>query len=165
MTGFWALRGRPLRILPLTALLLVLLMTGSARAASTPVYRCSVNGTVTFADHPCGNDAQKLKLPNNHIGGRFDLNLPPAPPNPEKDQPPKRKPKKSKGCPAGYLNSTELNSLRIDHKVYPGMSKEQVREILGPPDHINKDGQWVYMYQYWVTGRYLFVNGCLKAKQ
>lgn len=148
---------KPLGVLVLAAL-------AGVASASTPVYRCLINGTVTYADHPCGQDAQKLDLPDNRIGGRFDLNLPPV--KPETTPPPKKTtPTKPKGCPVGYLSSTELNRLRIDQTVYPGMSEEQVREILGPPDHINKAGQWVYMYQYWVTARYLFVDGCLKAKQ
>lgn len=148
----------------LIAGLLPALLPLAAAGKTVTVYRCMIRGTLTYAGHPCGPDATKMEIPDNRIGGRFDLNLPPlpAPKPPAKPPPPAQSPRQ---CPAGYINSTELNSLRIDRKVYPGMSEEQVKAILGSPDHINKEGWWVYMYQYWVTGRYLFVDGCLQAVQ
>jgi len=134
--------------------------------AAETVYRCVIRGTVTFSGHPCGPHARRIEVPDNHIGGRFDTNLPPPEPESRAGTKPESVTQQPAGeCPAGYINSTELNSLRIDRKVYPGMSEEQVRAILGPPDHINKEGWWVYMYQYWVTGRYLFIDGCLKVAE
>ncbi len=152
----------------ISGLLAVAMTVGLATLAgpldAQTVYRCMIRGTVTYSGHPCGPDAQRINVPDNHIGGRFDSNLsPPEPRPPAAPQPPRQQ---STGeCPAGYIDSTELNSLRIDRKVYPGMSEEQVRAILGPPDHINREGWWVYMYQYWVTGRYLFIDGCLKVAE
>ncbi|MDX1800931.1 MAG: hypothetical protein R3303_08400, partial [Marinobacter sp.] len=63
-------------------------------------------------------------------------------------------------CNAGYIQSTELRSLRVRHRVREGMSAQQVRYVLGDPDH--QDGQWwVYTHRGEETARYLLRRGCL----
>ena len=133
--------------------------------AQAEIYRCIQNGTTVYSDRPCGNDAQIVTPDTRPLGGRFDTNTgiirpyqPEAPDSWDSPASPG-----SKGCPVGYIDSTTLNRYRIDRTLKQGMSEAQVRAILGAPDHIDREGWWVYMRGFWVTGRYLFVNGCLQA--
>lgn len=121
------------------------------------IYHCQKDGQDVFSDRPCGEAAIRMTVNPTTIGGRLDTGT-----DIEFWEPPDE-PEESgsmTGCPAGYIQSTQLRRLRARNRVSEGMSPEQVRYILGAPDH--RSGQWwVYVSRGEETGRYRFEEGCL----
>ncbi|MDX1456565.1 MAG: hypothetical protein R3276_03195 [Marinobacter sp.] len=125
--------------------------------STAAIYRCQHNDLTVFADHPCGDDADTVTVEPVQTGGRLDTGT-----RVEFYRPPEQRPdtRSSTGCPAGYIQSSELRRMRVRKQVQEGLSQEQVRYIMGDPDHRN--GQWwVYERQGRETGRFRFRQGCL----
>ncbi len=142
---------------PVTAVAVICCLLMLPTDASATIYRCLQGGHTVFADHPCGADAATVTVAPVVTGGRLDTGT-----RVEFYQPPPRATDNHSptGCPAGYIQSSELRRLRVRRQVQTGLSADQVRYILGDPDH--HDGQWwVYQRQGRETGRYLFRDGCL----
>ncbi len=131
-----------------------LLFHGTTQAA---IYRCERAHQTVFSDTPCGDHARIVTVSPSQLGGRLDSGTdvtfwePPA--STDRKRP-------DTDCDAGYIQSTELRSLRVRHQVREGMSARQVRYVLGDPDQ--QDGQWwIYKHRGEETGRYLLRRGCL----
>jgi hypothetical protein len=145
-----------MRPIPLAkALLAFMLLPG---AAYSEIYRCESGQQTLFSDTPCGDNAVAITVEPVFTGGRLDTGTDfryrPSPPQAEKSP-------GDKGCDAGYIQSTRLRHFRVKQQVQTGMSAEQVRYILGEPEH--RDGQWwVYQHKGEETGRYLVQGGCLE---
>ncbi|MDX1757366.1 MAG: hypothetical protein R3175_15015 [Marinobacter sp.] len=121
------------------------------------IYRCDVNGQAVFADSPCGDNAETVDVEPLRTGGRLDTGT-----QVEFYRPPRREVNTTSptGCPAGYIQSSELRRMRVRRRVREGLSADQVRYILGDPDR--RDGQWwVYEHQGEEIGRYRIRQGCL----
>lgn len=128
-------------------------------AAQAAIYQCQNQGLTVFSDHPCGDDARTVDVDPVQTGGRLDQGT-----HVEFYQPPTRTktPASTTGCPAGYIQSSDLRRLRVQDRVREGMSEAQVRYILGDPARL--DGQWwVYEHRGEESGRYRFRNGCLTS--
>lgn len=125
--------------------------------AQAAIYRCERAHQTVFSDSPCGEHARTVTVSPTQLGGRLDSGT-----DVTFWKPPERSQRKDPGsqCDAGYIQSTELRSLRVKHRVREGMSAQQVRYVLGDPDH--RDGQWwVYEHQGRETARYLLRHECL----
>ncbi|MDV2078834.1 outer membrane protein assembly factor BamE [Marinobacter xestospongiae] len=141
-------------------------------AGAEPVYRCDNGNGVTFADQPCGDDATRIQVPDNRLGGRLDSNLPrddvePKPP-PEATPP---VPDSVDDSPCRYINSTQLRTYLARNQVVRGMTREQVRKAFGPPPETHSVPQeaWVYHTDYYgrlyeLTFVY-FRDGCVDSVQ
>jgi hypothetical protein len=123
------------------------------------IYQCQqANGQTLFADRPCGQNAQPIEATATRIGGRLDTGTDVQTWQPSRSD--NQSERTQQGCPQGYINSTRLRHLRVKQQVQAGMSRKQVRYILGEPDL--QDGQWwVYERKGQETGRYRIRGGCL----
>lgn len=133
-------------------------------ALQAEIYRCNQGGATTYSDQPCGADSEILQMQDNHIGGRLDQNLPPAPatePEPE-TQPPEQ----ADTC--RFINSTDLRRYIIRKQVVPGMTRDNVRRAFGnPPETYTSPREvWIYQTRYYgalyeLTWVY-FRDGCVE---
>jgi len=130
------------------------------------VYRCTQGGSVVYSDQPCGAGAVTIEIEDNHIGGRLDQNLPPAPataPEPgETSQPPEQE------DTCRFINSTDLRRYIIRKQVVPGMTRDNVRRAFGnPPETYTSPREvWIYQTRYYgalyeLTWVY-FRDGCVE---
>ncbi|SDV99681.1 DUF4124 domain-containing protein [Marinobacter mobilis] len=142
------------RITPRVILFTIVTFTTPVTAA---IYQCQQHGQTVFSDRPCGSDARVIDVSPVRTGGRLDQGS-----DVEFYQPPQRRPAPDSGCPAGYIQSSDLRRMRVQAHVHEGMSEAQVRYILGDPER--QDGQWwVYERRGEETGRYRFRQGCLSS--
>lgn len=143
---------------PITRIFMVLAGVLVAGQAWSTIYRCEAEHQTVFSDSPCGENATAVSVDPVRTGGRLDTGTGfrhRAAPSSKARSP------SSKGCDAGYIQSTELRRLRVKQQVRPGMSADQVRYILGAPER--RVGQWwVYERRGEETGRYLIRSGCLE---
>ncbi|MFE8070073.1 DUF4124 domain-containing protein [Marinobacteraceae bacterium S3BR75-40.1] len=142
-------------------LMLAITLAASALTAQAQIYRCPGKQGPVFSDTPCGPDAQLI---DPAASGSHNLSLETsdfqAYQPPESEQHNARKGSLT-GCSAGYIQSTTLRRYRIRDHVEVGMSRKQVRYILGRPDQ--SDGPWwVYREDGEVVGRYRFKHDCLE---
>ena len=135
------------------------------------VFRCiDAEGNTVFSDSPCGEDAEAIRLRDNHIGGSFNQNLP-APETAEPEPQDKAKntsDNESKAATCRFINSTDLRRHLIREQVVEGMTREHVRRAFGNPPETYGDPQEVWIYQtryygalYELTYVY-FKDGCVE---
>ncbi len=131
------------------AVFISLLLYGSSVSGSD-IYRCESDTGVRYTDQPCNDQAEKITVPDNRIGGNFGQNLPtprqPEPaPEPEEDQ------EQAATDPCRYINSTDLRRYLIRGQVVKGMTKEHVIEAFGrPPETYPTPREtWVYQTRYY----------------
>lgn len=136
----------------------LILGMGISGAVSAEIYQChQANGQVVFSDSACADDARVITVDPVTTGGRLDTGTDVKTWQPKASHS-HRHP--STGCDRGYIQSTQLRTLRVRRQVEVGMSSKQVRYVLGDPDH--HDGQWwVYERKGKETGRYRMRRGCL----
>ncbi|PCM42918.1 DUF4124 domain-containing protein [Marinobacter sp. ANT_B65] len=155
-----------LRLLASLAFLLTL-----ATPAQAQVFRCKdVMGNTMYADTPCGENAEPIQIRENHIGGSFNLNLPP-PETPEsgaKENNPGASRKESESGTCRFINSTDLRRYLIREQVVKGMTREHVRKAFGnPPETYGAPREvWIYQTRYYgalyeLTYVY-FKDGCVE---
>lgn len=151
----------------LTGLLLLLLSTTVWSA--TAIYRCQNGGGVGFSDTPCSEASTPLTLPDNHIGGRFDSNLPTATPVPDAAEDKTDAERAASDSPCRYINSTTLRTHLVRNEVIAGMTREQVLKAFGRPPETYPVPQetWVYQTDYYgmlyeLTYVY-FRDGCVES--
>lgn len=152
-----------------SAVFLGLLLYGSSVSA-TDIYRCESDTGVRYADQPCSDQAEKITVPDNHIGGNFGQNLP-APTEPEtatESEEEEREQEQTSTDTCRYINSTDLRRYLIRGQVVKGMTKEQVVEAFGRPPETYPTPQetWVYDTRYYgalyeLTYVY-FRDGCVE---
>ncbi|MGP4845065.1 hypothetical protein ACTXGQ_13100 [Marinobacter sp. 1Y8] len=143
----------------------ILLLSASATAE---VYKCDGAEGVRYSDSPCGDNAERIIVPDNRIGGSFDSNLPPPPePVPEPSTPP-RAASSNPPSPCTFINSTDLRRYIIREQVVKGMTKENVLDAFGRPPETYPTPQetWVYSTDYYgmlyeLTYVY-FRDGCVE---
>lgn len=124
------------------------------------IYRCQVDDQTVFSDSPCGDDAETVNVAPVQTGGRLDTGTDVEFYRAPQSSSRARRSNTVPGCPAGYIQSTELRRMRARQQVREGLSADQVRYILGDPERY--DGQWwVYERRGEVTGRYRIRGGCL----
>lgn len=146
----------------LSTIMTATMTTAAMMTVTTPVaaaiYHCQQQGRAVFSDTPCGGDARVVEVDPVRTGGRLDQGS-----DAQFYQPPaRRQPGTSGGCPAGYIQSSDLRRMRVEKRVQEGLSEDQVRYILGDPER--RDGQWwVYQRRGQETGRYRFRRGCLST--
>ncbi|WP_148864541.1 outer membrane protein assembly factor BamE [Marinobacter fonticola] len=155
-----------------TAALFIGVLLLSAPAVAD-VFRCHGPDGTRFSDTACGQDAERIVVEDNRIGGRFDTNLPPPnkkEPETEQDQaatarPPAIRPPDD---PCRYIPSTDLRRYVIREQVVKGMTKENVIDAFGRPPETYPVPQetWVYTtdyygLQYELTYVY-FRDGCVE---
>lgn len=136
-----------LRLLTALAFLLVLGVPPQAQ-----VFRChDAGGTAVFSDTPCGEDAEAIQLRDNHIGGRFNQNLPAlAEPEPQ-EQTGEESGGASRPETCRFINSTDLRRHLIKGQVVKGMTREHVRRAFGnPPETYGHPREvWIYQTRYY----------------
>ncbi|MCG7198128.1 DUF4124 domain-containing protein [Marinobacter pelagius] len=131
------------------------------------VYRCENNGSVTFADQPCGDDARPIELKDNRIGGRFNQNLPePAKADSRRQDQEAEQPEAASTC--RFINSTDLRRYLIREQVVRGTTRDHVRRAFGNPPEVHTSPKEVWIYQtryygalYELTYVY-FRDGCVE---
>ncbi|MEX0605848.1 MAG: outer membrane protein assembly factor BamE [Marinobacter sp.] len=131
------------------------------------VYRCETADGVTFSDQPCGDNAERLTIRDNHIGGSFGDNLPTPAPETSDDPENQSKAKPVETC--RFINSTELRTYLARDQVVKGMTTEQVLKAFGRPPETYPVPQetWVYQTDYYgklyeLTYVY-FRDGCVES--
>ena len=136
-------------------------------ASTADIYRCESESGVGYADEPCSDQAEKITVRDNRIGGNFGQNLPPqpepkAPPEPEPDN------QQAEMETCQFINSTDLRRYLIREQVVKGMTKENVIRAFGRPPETYPTPQetWVYQTRYYgalyeLTYVY-FKNGCVE---
>ncbi|HEA51446.1 DUF4124 domain-containing protein [Marinobacter antarcticus] len=155
-----------LRLLP--GLLFLLALTAPTQAQ---VFRCSdAEGNTVFADTICGENAESIQLLDNHIGGRFNQNLP-APAAVEsgpQETADKASEDASEPETCRFINSTDLRRYLIREQVVKGMTLKQVLSAFGNPSESYGGPQQVWIYQtryygalYELTYVY-FKDGCVE---
>lgn len=132
------------------------------------VYRCDVDGEVTFTDQPCSDDAAPLTIRDNRIGGQFNQNLParePDDPPPAEDEPETAAAPEPDTC--RFINSTDLRTYLVREQVVRGMTRDHVRRAFGnPPETYTSPVEvWIYQTRYYgalyeLTYVY-FKDGCV----
>lgn len=153
----------------LAGILLIMLAPGASAAAE--IFQCRTDDGVQFSDHPCGDTATTVTVPDNHIGGRFDTNLPPPGTAPDEPQPDTTsdagKPTAQSTC--RYINSTTLRTHLVRNEVIAGMTREQVVRAFGRPPETYPVPQETWVYQtdyhgklYELTYVY-FRDGCVES--
>lgn len=149
----------------LTGLLLIMLSPGAWSA--TDVFQCRTDDGLQFSDRPCGDTATELTVPDNHIGGRFDSNLPAAGKAPE--EAPDEAGAATDQATCRYINSTALRTHLVRNEVVAGMTREQVIKAFGRPPETYPVPQetWVYQTDYYgklyeLTYVY-FRDGCVES--
>lgn len=146
--------------------LLLVLLPVSASA----IYRCQTDQGVSFSDQPCGDSAERIVIPDNHIGGNFGDNLPEPRTNPEgPSSPPDIREDSESTC--RFINSTRLRTYLARNQVVQGMTKDQVLKAFGRPPETYPVPQetWVYQTDYYgklyeLTYVY-FRDGCVESVQ
>jgi len=147
-----------------------ILMLGAPALTWSQVYRCAAGGETRFSDQPCGEDAERVIIRDNQIGGNFGQNLPPEP-KPEKlekeQQQDERERQQAEGT-CRFINSTDLRRYLVREQVVKGMTKEHVRKAFGRPPETYPTPQetWVYQTKYYgnlyeLTYVY-FRDGCVE---
>jgi|GEM_PF-3275002 len=135
---------------------------------ATEVYRCESGGNVAFSDTPCSPEAEKISVQADKLGSTLDRGIPADDPETIATSDPERQETEEKseeeGCPAGYIQSTELRRLKVAEEVRIGMSEEQVRYVLGSPTRIS-NGWWYYSLGKIPSLRFRFVEGCLVRRE
>ncbi len=134
---------------------------------ASAVYRCDNADGVTFSDQPCGDNAERMTIRDNHIGGSFGDNLPePIPETPDNQENP------AQAEPEGtcrFINSTELRTYLARVQVVKGMTKEHVLKAFGrPPETYPVPREtWVYQTDYYGKLYELiyvyFRDGCVES--
>lgn len=137
--------------------------------SASAVYRCENADGVTFSDHPCGDNAARMTIRDNRIGGSFGDNLPEPVPDPTAKQDTRAKAKSEDTC--RFINSTELRTYLARDQVVKGMTKEHVLKAFGRPPETYPVPQetWVYQTDYYgklyeLTYVY-FRDGCVESVQ
>lgn len=135
------------------------------------VFRCSDGETVQYSDTPCGDQAERITLQDDRIGGRFDSNLPPVPESkPEENEPETTEAATPQppASPCRYIPSTDLRRYLIREQVVVGMTRDNVLEAFGRPPETYPVPQetWVYTTDYYglpyeLTYVY-FRDGCVE---
>ncbi|MDG5501485.1 DUF4124 domain-containing protein [Marinobacter sp. BGYM27] len=144
----------------------ILLLSASA---SAQVYKCEGPEGVRYSDSPCGENAERITIPDNRIGGSFNSNLPPQPePATEQAQPEERAASSNPPSPCKFINSTDLRRYIIREQVVKGMTKDNVLDAFGRPPETYPTPQetWVYSTDYYgmlyeLTYVY-FRDGCVE---
>lgn len=145
------------------------LLFGVSDLTLAEVFRCTGPSGVSYSDTPCGDNAERVTVPDNRIGGSFDSNLPALPeqPEPEPEQPQTATPP-AQGSPCRYIPSTDLRRYIIREQVVNGMTKQNVIEAFGRPPETYPVPQetWVYTTDYYgmlyeLTYVY-FRDGCVE---
>ncbi len=151
---------------PLLCLLMILMA-----APAAAVYRCQDANGVSFSDQPCGPDAERIQVPDNHIGGDFGTNLPPQREPEEPRETDTGEQASTDNSPCRYINSTDLRRYLIRDQVVKGMTREHVLEAFGQPTETYPVPQqtWVYETDYYgklyeLTYVY-FRDGCVERVQ
>jgi hypothetical protein len=151
-------------LLVMASLLFVWPLTSGA-----DIYRCESDTGVRFADQPCSDQAEKITVPDNRIGGNFGQNLPDRPEsetatNAGPDQPEANREQNT----CRYINSTDLRRYLISEQVVKGMTKDHVVRAFGRPPETYPTPQetWVYQTRYYgalyeLTYVY-FRDGCVE---
>lgn len=125
---------------------------GAIEFANAEVYRCSGPDGVSYSDTPCGDNAERVTVPDNRIGGNFSSNLPalPEPNKSEPEQPAVATPP-AQGSPCRYIPSTDLRRYIIREQVVKGMTRDNVIEAFGRPPETYPVPQetWVYTTDYY----------------
>lgn len=128
------------------------LLSGPFGAANAEVFRCNGPDGVSYSDTPCGDDAERITVQDNRIGGSFNINLPalPEPEETKSEQPPSATPPLSQS-PCRYIPSTDLRRYLIREQVVKGMTRENVIEAFGRPPETYPVPQetWVYSTDYY----------------
>ncbi|WP_166266686.1 outer membrane protein assembly factor BamE domain-containing protein [Marinobacter caseinilyticus] len=135
------------------------------------IYRCETPSGVEFSDQPCGDNAQRIELDDNRIGGQFDSNLPaPRPAQPPSTSGPEEADNVSQ-APCRFISSTNLRTYLVRNQVVTGMTKAQVLKAFGRPPETYPVPQetWIYQTDYYgklyeLTYVY-FRNGCVESVQ
>lgn len=135
--------------------------------SASAVYRCDNADGVTFSDQSCGDNAERLTIRDNRIGGSFGDNLPePAPEAPD-SQNNRSGAKPEDTC--RFINSTELRTYLARDQVVKGMTKEHVLKAFGRPPETYPVPQetWIYQTDYYgklyeLTYVY-FRDGCVES--
>lgn len=143
--------------------LLLVWMTTSAE----DIYRCESESGVRYADEPCGDQAEKITVRDNRIGGNFGQNLP-TQPEPEDTAEPEPTGQQAETETCQFINSTDLRRYLIREQVVKGMTKENVIRAFGRPPETYPTPQetWVYQTRYYgalyeLTYVY-FRDGCVE---
>lgn len=151
------------KYLSMAAGLLLILPAVSA----ADIYRCESAEGVRFADEPCGNEAEKINVQDNRIGGSFGQNLP-AQPEPEPDTESDQEATNEETETCRFINSTDLRRYLIREQVVKGMTKDHVLRAFGRPPETYPTPQetWVYQTKYYgalyeLTYVY-FKDGCVE---
>jgi hypothetical protein len=143
-----------------------LLFYGSSIWAAD-IYRCESSTGVSYADEPCGDQAEKISVQDNRIGGNFGQNLPDRPePQTSQESEPEQQQVETDTC--RYINSTDLRRYLIREEVVKGMTKDHVIKAFGRPPETYPTPQetWVYQTKYYgalyeLTYVY-FKDGCVE---
>lgn len=142
------------------ALAFFLLLMTTPCLSFAAVYKCEVNGQVSFSDAPCGQGSQRINVEAPPKSGmRLDRGT-----NIQTYQPPQRKEVKSRPDPCPYINSTELNTLIIREQVKTGMKPEHVKKSWGSPSSINTSSGGIRWAYHWPNGNSNYVyfkSGCV----
>jgi hypothetical protein len=135
--------------------------------ASAEIYRCDSPEGVSFSDSPCGDQAERIQLQDNRIGGSFGQNLPERrEPEPETETADADSASREDTC--RFINSTDLRRYLIREQVVKGMTKDNVVTAFGRPVETYPTPQetWVYETKYYgalteLTYVY-FRDGCVE---
>ncbi|TGN38821.1 DUF4124 domain-containing protein [Marinobacter confluentis] len=134
--------------------------------SAADIYRCESADGVRYADEPCGDQAEKINVQDNRIGGSFGQNLPEqAEPDPAPEPEPETANNETDTC--RFINSTDLRRYLIREQVVKGMTKDHVLRAFGRPPETYPTPQetWVYQTKYYgalyeLTYVY-FKDGCV----
>lgn len=138
-------------------------------AADAEVFRCTTDTGTSFADQPCGENAEVVTIRDNRIGGNFGDNLPPETETADPDDTTDRQTAREESPDTcRFINSTQLRTYLTRNQVVKGMTKDHVLRAFGRPPETYPTPQetWVYQTKYFgalyeLTYVY-FKDGCVE---
>ena len=147
------------------------LLLASASANAADIYRCDTESGVRFADAPCGEQFEKIRVRDNRLGGNFGENLP-EPASPDQSESGQDEPESAEAqSTCRYINSIDLRRYLIREQVVPGMTQQNVLDAFGRPQETYPTPQqtWIYETKYYgalyeLTYVY-FRDGCVESVQ
>ena len=132
---------------------LVLLLSGPAGAE--PVYKCEEKGAITYTDQPCSGDARQAALPplvvmqppgpaQQALARQYDARV--AQERAERDR-----------ADAEWLKQhhnrrdreARVRKAIIEHRVIKSMTRDEVKQALGEPDHVDSGDSFGTAKETW----------------